>query len=89
MEIITSLSFYLPSNIKYEIKLEKREKQENTDIRGSPNMSYVHGKGCIFHYSENRSPRLHGILTYASHQALSPNHVTIMCVQMTSTTCDL
>ena len=78
MEIITSLSFYLPSNIKHEIKLEKREQQENIDIRGSPNMGYIHGNGCIFHYSENRSPRLHGILTYASHQAPSPNHVTIM-----------
>ena len=89
MKIITSLSFYLPSNIKHEIKLEKREQQENTDIRGSPNMGYVHRKGCIYHYSENRSPRLHGILTYALHQAPSPNHVTIMCVQMTYTTCDV
>ena len=73
MESITSLSFYLPSNIKHEIKLEKREQH----------MGYVHGKDCIFHYSKNRSPRLHDILTYASHQAPSPNHVTIMCVQMT------
>ena len=89
MESITSLSFYLPSNIKHEIKLEKKENQENTDIRGSPNMGYIHGKGCIFHYSENRSPRLHDILTYASHQAPSPNHVTIVCVQMTYTTCDV
>ena len=89
MEIITSLSFYLPSNIKQEIKLEKRQKQEKINICGSPNMVYVHGKGCIFHYSENRSPRLHGILTYASHQDPSPNHVTIMCVQMTYTTCDV
>ena len=85
MEIITSLSFYLPSNKKHEIKLEKREKQENIDIRGLPNMGYVHGKGFIFHYYENRSPRLHGILTYASHQSPSP----IMCVQMTCTTCDM
>ena len=69
MEIITSLSFYLSTNIKHEIKLDKREQQENTDIHGSPNMDYVHGKGCIFHYSKNRSPRLHGILTYASNQA--------------------
>ena len=68
MESITSLSFYLPSNINQEIKLEKREKQENIDICGSPNMGYFHEKGCIFHYSENRSPRLHGILTYASRQ---------------------
>ena len=75
MESITSLSFYLPSNIKHEIKLEKREQQENTDIRGSPNMGYVQGKGCIFHYSKNRSSRLHGILTYASHQDPSPSHV--------------
>ena len=89
MEIITSLSFYLPSNIKYEINLEEREQQENIDIHGSPNMCYIHGKGCIFHYSENRSPRLNSILTYASHQAPSPNHVTIMCVQMTYTTCDV
>ena len=89
MESITNLSFYLPSNIKHEIKLEKREQQENTDIRGSPNMGYIHEKGCIFHYSENRSPILHGILTYASHQAPSPNHVTIMCVQMTYTTFDV
>ena len=48
MENITSLS----SNIKHEIKLDKREQQENTDIHGSPNMGYAHGKGCIFHYSE-------------------------------------
>jgi len=89
MESITSISFYLPSNRNDEIKLEKREQQENTNIHGSPNMGYVHGKGCIYHYSENRSPRLHGILTYASHQAPSPNHVTIMCVQMTYTTCDV
>ena len=89
MESITSLSFYLPSNIKHEIKLEKREQQENIDIRGSPNMGYVHGKGCIFHYSENRSPRLHDILTYASHLTPSPNHVTIMYVQMAYTTCDV
>ena len=27
MEIITSLSLYLPSNIKHEIKLEKRKKK--------------------------------------------------------------
>ena len=81
MEIITSLSFYLPSNINHEIKLEKIEQQENTYICGSPNMGYVHGKGSIFHYYENRSPRLHGILTYASVQARSPNHVTIMCVK--------
>ena len=47
MESITSLSFYLPSNIKHEIKLEKKEQQENTDIRGSPNMGYIHGKDCI------------------------------------------
>ena len=73
MESITSISFYLPINIKYEIKLEKIEQQE----KGSPNMGYIHGKGCIFHYSENRSPRLNGILTYASHQAPSPNHVCI------------
>ena len=79
MENITSLSFYLRSNIKHEIKLEKRQKQEKIDIFDSPNMAYVHGKGGIFHYSENRSPILHGILTYASHQAPSPNHVTIMC----------
>ena len=89
MEIITSLYFYLPSNIKHEITLEKREQQEKTDICGSLNMVYDHGKGCIFHYFENKSPRLHGILTYASHQASSPNHVTIMCVQMTYTTCDV
>ena len=89
MESITSLSFYLPRNIKHEIKLEKREQQENIDIRGSPNMGYVHRKGCIFYYSENRSPRLHGILTYASHQYPSPNYVTIMCVKMTYTTCDV
>ena len=89
MENITSLSFYLPSNIKHEIKLEKREQQENTDTRGSPNMGYVHEKGCIFHYSKNRSPRLYDILTYASHQASSPNHVTIMCIQITYTTCDV
>ena len=89
MEIITSRSFYLPSNIKHEIKLEKIEQQENTDIRGSPNMGYVHGNGCIFHYYENRSSRLHDILTYASHQAPIPNYVTIMCVQMTYTTCDV
>ena len=75
MESITSLSFCLPINKKHEVKLEKIEKQENTDIRGSPNMGYVHGKGCIFHYYENRSPILHGILTYASHQDPSPNHV--------------
>ena len=75
MESITSLSFYLPSNINHEIKLEKREQQENIYIRGSPNMSYAHEKGSIFHYSENRSLRLHGILTYASHQAPSHNHV--------------
>ena len=75
MESITSLSFYLPRNTKHEIKLEKREQQENTDICGSPNMGYVHGKGCIFHYSENKSPILHGILTDASHQAPTPNHV--------------
>ena len=49
MKSITSLSaFYLPSNIKHEIKLEKREQQENTDIRGPPNMGYIHEKGCIF-----------------------------------------
>ena len=89
MKSITSLSLYLPRNIKHEIKLEKIEQQENNDIRGSPNMGYVHGKGFIFHYSENRSPILHGILTYASHQDPSPNHVTIMCVQMTYTTCDM
>ena len=89
MEIITSLSFYLPSNTKHEIKLEKREHQENTDIHGSPNMGYIHGKGCIFHYSKNRSQRLRGIITYASDQAPSPNHFTIMCVQMTYTTCDV
>ena len=89
MESVTSLSFYLSSNIKHEIKLEKREQQENIDICGSPNMGYVHEKGCIFDYSEIRSPRLHGILTYASHKAPSPNHVTIMCVQMTYTTCDV
>ena len=64
MKSITSLSFYLPSNIKHEIKLEKR-KRENIDIRGSPNMGYVHGKGCIFHYYKNTSPILHDILTYA------------------------
>ena len=29
------------------------------------------------------------ILTYASHQAPSPNHVTIICEQMTYTTCDV
>ena len=75
MESITSLSFYLTNNIKHEIKLEKREQQEKTDIRGSPNMGYAHEKCCIFHYFENRSPRLHGILTYASHQAPSPNLV--------------
>ena len=75
MEIITSLSLYLPSNIKHEIKFEKREQQDYTNIRGSPNMGYIHGKACIFHYYANRSPRLHGILTYASHQAPSPNHV--------------
>ena len=67
MESSTSLSFYLPNNIKRRIKLEKREQEENTDIRGSPNMGYIHGQGCIFHYYENRSPRLHGFLTYASH----------------------
>ena len=89
MESITRLSFDLPSDIKHEIKLEKREHQENIDIRGSPNMGYIHGKGCIFHYYENRSPRLHGILTYALHQDPLPNHVTIMCVQMTYTTCDV
>ena len=89
MESINSLSFHLPSNIKHDIKLDKRKQQENIDIRGSPNMGYVHRKGCIFHYYENRSPRLHGILTYASHQAPSPNHVTIMCVQMTYTSCDV
>ena len=89
MESINILSFYLPSNIKHEIKLEKREQQDNIDIRGSPNMGYVHGMGCVFHYFENISARLHGILTYASHQAPSPNHVTIMCVQMTYTTCDV
>ena len=86
MEIITCLSFYLASNIKHEIKLEKREQQDNNKITPiyvvSPNMSYVHKKGCIFHYSENRSPRLHGILTYASHQDRSPNHVTIMCDEL-------
>ena len=87
MESIISISFYLPSNIKHEIKLEKREQQENTNIHGSPNMVYVHGKGCNFHYFEYRSPILHGFLTYASHQAPSPNHVTIMCIQMTYTTC--
>ena len=75
MESITSLSFYLPRNIKHEIKLEKKAQQGNTDIRGSPNMGYVHMNGCIFHYYENRSPWLRGILTYASHQAPSPNHV--------------
>ena len=75
MESITSISFYLSSNIKHKIKLERREQQENTDICGSANMSYVHGNGCIFHYYANRSPILHGILTYASHQAPSPNHV--------------
>ena len=75
MESITSLSFYLPSDIKHEIKLEKREQHENTNIHGSPNMGYVHGKGYIFHNSGNRSPRLHDILTYGSHQAPSPNHV--------------
>ena len=48
-------------------------------------MGYVHVKGCIFHYFEYGYPRLHGILTYASHQDPSPNHVTIMCVQMTYT----
>ena len=89
METITSLSFYLPSNTNHEIKFKKREQQENIDIHGSPNMGYVHGKSCIFHYSKNRSPRLHGILTYASHQVPSPNHVTIMCIQMTYTTCDV
>ena len=88
MEIITSLSFYLPRNIKHEIKLEKREKQEHTNICGSPNMGYVHRKGCIFYYLGNRSSILHGILTYASQQAPSPNHVIVMCVQMTYTTCD-
>ena len=36
MESITSLSLYLISNIKHEIKLEKREQQENTDMCGSP-----------------------------------------------------
>ena len=86
---ITSISFYLPSNIMHEIKLEKREQEENTDIHVSPNMGYVHDKGCIFHYYANKSPRLHGILTYASHQPPSPNHVTIMCVKMTYTTCDV
>ena len=85
MEIITSISFYLLSNIKHEIKLEKREQQENTDIRGLSNMGCIHGNGFIFHYSENRSPILHEILTYASHQSPSP----IMCVQMTCTTCDM
>ena len=75
MKIITSLSLYLTSNIEHDIKLKKREQQDNIDIRGSPNMGYVHGKGCIFHYSENRSPRFYGILTYASHQDPSPNHV--------------
>ena len=89
MEKITSLHFYLPRNINHEIILEKREKQENTDIRGSLNMGYIHKKGCIFHYFQNRSPILHVILTYASHQAPSPNHVTIICVQMTYTTCDV
>ena len=62
MESITSLSFYLPSNIKHEIKLEKREQQENIDIQGSPNMGYVHGKGYIFHYAENRSENHRPIL---------------------------
>ena len=89
MEIITSLSFYLPSNIKHEIKLEKRQQQENTDIHGSPNMGYVHENVCIFLYSENRSPSLHVILIYASYKSPSPNNVTIMCVQMTYTTCDV
>ena len=79
MESITSLSFYLPSNIKHVIKLEKREHQENTDICGSPNMGYVHEKGCIFHYSKNRSPRLYDILTYASHQDPSPNDDNNVC----------
>ena len=48
MESITSLSFYLPSNINHEVKLEKRKQQEKIDIRGSPSMGYVHGKGYIF-----------------------------------------
>ena len=63
MESITSLSFYIPSNIKHEIKLEKREQQENTDIHGSPNMGYVHENGFIFHYFENR-----GIVSYAMNE---------------------
>ena len=79
MESITSLSFYLPSNIKHEIKLEKREQQENTDIRGSPNMGYVHGKGCIFHYSENRSSKIrwnpHICITSRSITQSCHNHV--------------
>ena len=67
MENITSLSFYLPSNIKHEIKLEKRKQQENTDICGSSNMGYVHRKACIFHYFEidlqdyMASPHMHHI----------------------------
>ena len=89
MESITSISFYLPSNVQHEIKLEKREQQENIDIHVSPNMGYVHEKVCIVPYSENRSPRLHVILTYALHQSPSPNHVTFMCVQKTCTTCDV
>ena len=75
--------------MKHEINMEKNEQQENTNICGSPNVGYVYEKGCIFHYSENRSPRLHGILTYASHKLQSPNHVTIMYVQITYTTCDV
>ena len=44
MKIITSLSLYLTSNIEHDIKLKKREQQDNIDIRGSPNMGYVHRK---------------------------------------------
>ena len=52
MKIIACLSLYLPINIKHEIKLEKIEQQQNIDIRGSPNMVYIHEKGCIFYYYE-------------------------------------
>ena len=84
MESITSLSFYLPRNIKHEIKLEKREQKRTPIYMVHP--IWVTSTGRVA-----SSIIMHIDLQYymaSSHMHHITLHHPIMCVQMTYT-CDV
>ena len=85
MESITSLFFSLPSNIKHEIKLEKKNNKRTPIYVVHPIWATSRGRVAssiilkidLQDYMES------------SHMHHNKFHHPIMCVQMTYTTCDV